>query len=150
MRIVWATTDLITFSYKRIKQCSGSVGSVRFRMFGPPGSFHQQAKKLRKTFISTVLRLLYDFLSLKNNDVNLPAKRNEHKNLENKKYFLLVSWRSLTKRAESRSGSVSQNVRDPAGLKNELIHMTRKLSTAQGCRAADAAGGNLPSSPGSG
>jgi hypothetical protein len=60
-------------------------------MFGPPGSFHQQAKKLRKTFISTVLRLLYDFLSLKNNDVNLPAKRNEHKNLENKKYFLLVS-----------------------------------------------------------
>jgi hypothetical protein len=61
------------------KQCSGYVGYV----FKPPGSasesaiylyvsgsgfgsFHQQAKKWRKTLISTFLWLLYYFLFLKN------------------------------------------------------------------------------------
>ncbi len=34
-----------------------------------------QLKKVRKTFISTVLRLLYEFLSLKT-DVNVPSKSN--------------------------------------------------------------------------
>jgi hypothetical protein len=45
-------------------------------VFGPPGceSFHQRAKNCRKTLIYTVLGLLYDFLSLKN-DVNVPSKR---------------------------------------------------------------------------
>ncbi len=70
------------------KQCSGS-GSVRSVCFGPPGptsgsviylngsgsgSFHQQAKKWRKNLICTVFWLLYN--------VNVPSKRNEHKNLE--------------------------------------------------------------------
>jgi len=41
-------------------------------MYGS-GSFHHQAKTAKKTFISTVLRLLFDFLSLKN-DVNVPSK----------------------------------------------------------------------------
>jgi hypothetical protein len=64
-------------------------------VFGPPGSaseiylygsgsFHQQAKKRRKILISTVLRLLYDFLFL-NSAVNVvPSKRNAPKNLEKK------------------------------------------------------------------
>jgi hypothetical protein len=34
-------------------------------VFGPPGSFYHQAKKVRKTLIPTALRLLFDFLSLK-------------------------------------------------------------------------------------
>ncbi len=38
-----------------------------------------KAKKLRTTLISTVLWLLYDFLSSKNH-VNVRSKRNEHKN----------------------------------------------------------------------
>ncbi len=43
--------------------------------------------------------LLYDFLSLKNG-VNVPSKRNKQK-----KPFLLATWRSLTKRAKSGSGT---------------------------------------------
>jgi hypothetical protein len=39
-------------------------------VFGPPGSFYQQAKIVSKTLIPTVLLLLFDFLSLKN-DVNV-------------------------------------------------------------------------------
>ncbi len=50
--------------------------------FGHPGSFHHQAKRVRKTLISTVLWLLYDFLSLKN-DVNVPSKRNKQKHFFN-------------------------------------------------------------------
>ncbi len=46
-------------------------------------SFYHQVKILRKTLIPTVLRLLYDFLSLKN-DVNVPSKRNEQKKLRKK------------------------------------------------------------------
>jgi hypothetical protein len=34
-------------------------------VFGPPGSFHHQAKIVRKTLIPAILWLLYDFLSLK-------------------------------------------------------------------------------------
>jgi hypothetical protein len=64
-------------------QCSGSgpVGSVcfwaswiRIRIRNLSRSFRQQAKKWRKTFISTVLWLLFDFLSLKN-DVNSTLKK---------------------------------------------------------------------------
>jgi hypothetical protein len=39
-----------------------------------------EAKIVRKTLISTVLRLLFDFLFLKN-DVNGPSKSNMQKNL---------------------------------------------------------------------
>jgi hypothetical protein len=38
----------------------------------------RKSKRCKKTLISTVLRLLYDFLSLKN-DVNVPSKRNKRK-----------------------------------------------------------------------
>jgi hypothetical protein len=56
-------------------------------VFGPPGSgpFYHQAKIVKKTLIPTVLQLLLDFLSLKN-DVNVPSKsmysngQNEQKN----------------------------------------------------------------------
>jgi hypothetical protein len=34
-------------------------------VFGPPGSFNDQAKKIRKTLILTALPLLFEFLSLK-------------------------------------------------------------------------------------
>jgi hypothetical protein len=34
-------------------------------VFGPPRSFYHQAKKVRKTLITTALCLLFDFLSLK-------------------------------------------------------------------------------------
>ncbi len=66
------------------------------------GSFHQQAK-MKKTLISTVLWLFYDFLSLMN-DVNPPSKRIKHSNLKEIFSFLLASWRSLTKRAGSGAG----------------------------------------------
>ncbi len=47
-------------------------------------------KIVRKTLIFTILRLMYDFLSLKNY-VNVPSKVGSlQKNLD-KKYFLLVS-----------------------------------------------------------
>jgi hypothetical protein len=52
------------------------------------------------------LWLLCDVLSLKN-DVNVPSKRIKHKNLD--KFFLLARRRSLTKRARSGAGSVSQS-----------------------------------------
>ncbi len=89
---------------------------------GPPGSgstsqeygsgfrsFYHQAKIVRKTLLSTVLWLLLDFLSLKN-DVNAPSKSNKQKNLFLKISFLLASWRSMTKIAGSapESGSISQ------------------------------------------
>ncbi len=52
---------------------SGSV----CQMYGS-GSFYHQAKIVRKTSILTVLLLLFDFLSLKN-DVNVPLKSNRQK-----------------------------------------------------------------------
>ncbi len=65
-------------------------------VFGPPGSgsisqmywpgsrsgFYNQANIIRKTLIPTVLWLLLDFLSLKN-DVNVPSKSNKQKNFFN-------------------------------------------------------------------
>jgi hypothetical protein len=44
------------------------------------GSFYRQAKMVRKTLIPTVLRLLYDFLSLKT-DVKVASKRNNQKKI---------------------------------------------------------------------
>jgi hypothetical protein len=49
-------------------------------VLGPPGSFYHQAKIVIKTFISTVLWLLYDFLSLENY-VNVASKCNKQKKL---------------------------------------------------------------------
>ncbi len=62
----------------------GSASRSVIYLYGS-GSFRQQAKKWRKTLTSTVLWLLYDFLSLKN--VNVPSKRNKRKKLDKKKYF---------------------------------------------------------------
>ncbi len=121
---------------KTWNQCSGS-GST---FFGPPGSgttsrrygswsgsgsgsFYHQAKIVRKTRILTVLWLLLDFLSLKN-DVNVPSKSNKQKNFAKKIILLLASWRSMMKSAGSgsirqRHGSKNpdpdpqQNVMDP-------------------------------------
>ncbi len=49
------------------------------------GSFYNQAKVVRKTLIPTVLRLLFYFLSLKN-DVSVASKCNKQKTY--KKYYL--------------------------------------------------------------
>ena len=43
-----------------------ATGSVSHKYGSDSGSFHHQAKIVRKTLISTVLWFLYDFLSLKN------------------------------------------------------------------------------------
>ncbi len=67
-------------------------------VFGPPGSliqmygfgsFYHQSKLVRKILIPTVLWLLYDFLSLKN-DVNVVSKSNMQDG--NKKLFFLLSF----------------------------------------------------------
>ncbi len=60
---------------------SGSI-STRYESGSSCGSFYNQAKMVRKTLISTVLWLLYDFLSLKN-DVNVALKSNKQKNIKN-------------------------------------------------------------------
>jgi hypothetical protein len=77
--------------------------------FGPPGSgsgyisqrygsgsFYHSAQIVRKTLISTVLGLLFDFLPLKT-DVNVPSKSNMQKNCFSKNLFFV-----------SASGSISQ------------------------------------------
>ncbi len=92
-------------------------------VLGPPGSgsgsasqrygsgfFYHQAKIVRQILIPTLLWLLFDFLSLKN-DVNVPSKSNKQKN-----FFKLVfvgvlkvnnenSWIRIRR---SGSGSISQ------------------------------------------
>ncbi len=106
-------------------------------MYGS-GSFYHQAKKVRKTLIPTVLWLLLDFLSLKN-DVNVPSKSNKQKNCL--KMLLLESRRSMMKIAGSASGSGSiiqrhgsadkdpdphQNVMDPEYCWKDL-HTCRQI-----------------------
>ncbi len=98
-------------------------------VFGPPGSgfrsvsqrygsgsFYHRAKIVRNTMIPTVLRLLYDILSLKNN-VNVPTKSNKQENLE-KNCVLLVSWRSMEKIAGSGSISHRHGSGDPDPYQN--------------------------------
>ncbi len=58
---------------------SGSI-IQRYGSGSGSGSFYHQAKIVRKPLISTVLWLLHDFLSLKNDDVNVPSKSNMQKN----------------------------------------------------------------------
>ncbi len=59
--------------YIYLFQCSRSVSVIQ-RSGSRCGSSHHQAKIVRKPLISTVLWLLYDLLSVKNN-VNVPQKR---------------------------------------------------------------------------
>jgi hypothetical protein len=71
------------------KQCceSGFVGfasfwasRIRIRHYlDGYGSFRRQAKKVRKTLISTVLRLLYEILKSLKTDLNFPLKSSKLK-----------------------------------------------------------------------
>ncbi len=91
---------LIARSFKHFKQCCGSRS---VHVFGPSGSvsqrygsgtFYHQAKIVRKTLISTVLWLLYDFLSLKN-DVNVPLKKlSRIRNTDFNIHIILLIWNS--------------------------------------------------------
>jgi hypothetical protein len=82
------------------------------------GSFHHQAKRVKKTLVSTVLWPFDDFLTLKNY-VKVPSKSNKQKPFEKNKIFLLASCRSRTKKAGSRaetgfaSTDLYQNLTDP-------------------------------------
>jgi hypothetical protein len=60
------TSSLINFPILRSSVEDPDPSDPYF--FGPPGSetFYHQAKIIRKTLIPPVLRLLFDFLSLKN------------------------------------------------------------------------------------
>ncbi len=70
--------------YLPTNQCSGFVSFWAFRIrisnyLNGFGSFHQQAKRLRKTLISTVMWLVHDLISLKT-VLNVPVvcyKRNK-------------------------------------------------------------------------
>ncbi len=78
---------------------SGSIGSICFWAIRIRLRILQSSSKnCKKTLIPTVLWLLYDFLSLKN-DVNIPTESNKQKNLDKNK-FLLKSWKSLTKKQD--------------------------------------------------
>jgi hypothetical protein len=76
-------TGEVPHSYSQLLQaiitfCSATDphpdGSFSLKYGSDFGSFHHQAKIVRKTLIPTVLRLLYDFLSLKNY-VHVPVFR---------------------------------------------------------------------------
>ncbi len=69
-------------------------------------------KIVRKTLISTVLWLPFDFLSLKN-DVEVPSKSTMQKNFLKQIRILLASWRSMLKIEGSGSGSISQRRGSP-------------------------------------
>ncbi len=75
----WKALQLFLL-YKEVVRIRIRIGTRirRIRMFwalgSAFGSFHHQAKIIRKTLIYNVLWLLYDFLSLKN-DVNVPVLR---------------------------------------------------------------------------
>ncbi len=78
---------------------------VRGMDLDPLRSFHHESKIVRKTFISIVLRLLSDFLSLKN-DVNISLKSNKPKKL--KKYIIFGCCLD-----EEQDPDSDQNVTDP-------------------------------------
>jgi hypothetical protein len=71
----------------------------------PLRSFHHESKIVRNTFISIVLRLLSDFLSLKN-DVNISLKSNKPKKQKNT-LFLVFGLE------EEQDPDSDQNVTDP-------------------------------------
>jgi hypothetical protein len=64
--------------YGSISTRYGSI-HTRYGSGSGSGSFYHQSKIIRKTFIPPVLRLLHDFLSLKN-DVTVASKGNKQKN----------------------------------------------------------------------
>ena len=103
------TSSKVTSTHTKIlssHQCCGA-GSISQRNGSGSGSFYHQAKIVGKTLIPIVWWLLFDFLSLKNN-VNV-SKAISRKTFF-LKFFLLASWRSMTKIAGSgsESGSISQ------------------------------------------
>jgi hypothetical protein len=116
---LWAMSDFLIHEI--------SVADLDPYVFGPPGSrsgsirqrygsgsFYYQAKIVRKkTLIHTVLWLVLNFLSLKN-DVNVPSKSDSRKT-SRKTFltvsFMLASWRSVTKIAGS--GFISQRHGSP-------------------------------------
>jgi hypothetical protein len=69
-----------------VSQTFGS-GSVSQRFGSGSRSFYHQEKIVKKTLIPTVLWLLYDLLSLRN-DVNLPSKSNKQKTRKTKINYL--------------------------------------------------------------
>ncbi len=106
------------------KQCSGSTcfgppgsGSTTSQRYGSgSGSFYHQAIIVKKTWIHTVLKLLLDFSSLKN-DVSVPSKSNKKE-----KFFLIcflwASWRSMTKIAGSGTLVARRQIPDSDRLRD--------------------------------
>ncbi len=77
----------------------------QFRIL-PPTS-----KTVRKNLISTILWLLFDFLS-KKTEVNVPSKISNQKKLwKNSLFFLLASGQPMTKKSGAGSGSESGSAR---------------------------------------
>ena len=111
-------------------------------VFGPPGSgswsisqrygsgsFYHQAKILRKTLISTVLWLLYDFLSLKN-DVNVPSKKGKKPKTQKKNYISLSIDHQPWQCYQFKSGTLTSSSTFQAML-YQII--TRLLITGHNC-----------------
>jgi hypothetical protein len=72
----------------------------------PDPSINKQIKSM-KNLISTSLRLLFEFLSMKT-DVNVTSKSNKQKKNLNKNLIFVGICQPLTKKAGSGSGSTSQ------------------------------------------
>ncbi len=104
--IIFKTVRNQGFSYYFCLLIEGSESGSGPHVLGPPGfgsfsqrygsgsrygSFYQRAKIVRKTLIPTVLWLLLDFLSLKN-DVNVPSKSNKQKNFFYNFLKLVYCW----------------------------------------------------------
>ncbi len=92
IRFVWGSRHLAVHSSVADPDPSdpyvfGPPGSGSVSQMYRSGSFHHQAKIVRKTLIPTVLWFLFDFLSLKNY-VNVPSKSNKQKNC----YKLVFCW----------------------------------------------------------
>ncbi len=66
-------------------------GSIRQGHGSGSGSFYHHAKIVRKTLIPTILRLLFDYLSLKNDAKNFASKSNMQKPFFVKIRFMLAS-----------------------------------------------------------
>ncbi len=65
-----------------------------------PGSFHHQANMMNETLISTLLWLIFGFLSLKNYVIVVPSKRNKQKS-----FFLIFSvgiWKASDEKSRIR------------------------------------------------
>jgi len=118
---LWISQQCFWYRLSGIRPLSRVVSSVPDPyVFGPSGSViyctdpdpsisKQKIKENLDSYRSTVLWLLYDFFIFEEwYNINVPSKRNKHKNLEKRKFVLLAYWRSLTKRAGSGAESVIQ------------------------------------------